>query len=98
MNDPQVGWIAATSSSAVSQAGSHKLFMKSDIGLVMHIVLGIAGAAVASATMKNYSAISNAERHARLAGELADTLFAKIGHSAMHRVFRAPGGPLRLPN
>ncbi|MGB6313141.1 MAG: GlsB/YeaQ/YmgE family stress response membrane protein, partial [Pseudolabrys sp.] len=48
MNDPQVGWIAAIIIGGLAGwAAEH--FMKSDTGLLMNIVLGIIGAAVASA-------------------------------------------------
>ena len=48
MTDPQVGWIAAIIIGGLAGwAAEH--FMKSDTGLMMNIVLGIIGAAVASA-------------------------------------------------
>ena len=48
MKDPQVGWIAAIIIGGLAGwAAEH--FMKSDTGLLMNIVLGIIGAAVASA-------------------------------------------------
>ena len=48
MNDPQVGWIAAIIIGGLAGwAAEH--FMKSDTVLLMNIVLGIIGAAVASA-------------------------------------------------
>ncbi|MFZ0029533.1 MAG: GlsB/YeaQ/YmgE family stress response membrane protein [Pseudolabrys sp.] len=48
MKDPQVGWIAAIIIGGLAGwAAEH--FMKSDTGLMMNIVLGIIGAAVASA-------------------------------------------------
>jgi len=48
MNDPQVGWIAAIIIGGVAGWLAEQ-FMKSDMGLVMNIVLGVIGAAVASA-------------------------------------------------
>jgi uncharacterized membrane protein YeaQ/YmgE (transglycosylase-associated protein family) len=48
MNDPQVGWIAAIIIGGVAGWAAEQ-FMKSDMGLLMNIVLGIIGAAVASA-------------------------------------------------
>ena len=48
MNDPQVGWIAAIIVGGIAGWLAEQ-FMKSDTGLVMNIVLGIIGAAVASA-------------------------------------------------
>ena len=48
MNDPQVGWIAAIIVGGIAGWLAEQ-FMKSDTGLLMNIVLGIIGAAVASA-------------------------------------------------
>jgi uncharacterized membrane protein YeaQ/YmgE (transglycosylase-associated protein family) len=47
MNDAQVGWIAAIIIGGVAGWLAEQ-FMKSQMGLVMNIVLGIIGAAVAS--------------------------------------------------
>jgi uncharacterized membrane protein YeaQ/YmgE (transglycosylase-associated protein family) len=47
MDDPQIGWIAAIIVGGVAGCLA-ELFMKSQMGLVMNIVLGIIGAAVAS--------------------------------------------------
>jgi uncharacterized membrane protein YeaQ/YmgE (transglycosylase-associated protein family) len=47
MEDQQVGWIAAIIVGAVAGWLAEQ-FMKSDMGLVMNIVLGIVGAALAS--------------------------------------------------
>ena len=48
MKDPQVGWIAAIIVGGIAGWLAER-FMKSDMGLLMNIVLGIIGAAVASA-------------------------------------------------
>ncbi|MGA7018772.1 MAG: GlsB/YeaQ/YmgE family stress response membrane protein [Pseudolabrys sp.] len=48
MKDPQVGWIAAIIVGGIAGWLAEQ-FMKSDTGLLMNIVLGIIGAAVASA-------------------------------------------------
>ena len=50
MKDPQVGWIAAIIIGGVAGWLAEQ-FMKSDMGLLMNIVLGIVGAAVASAIL-----------------------------------------------
>jgi uncharacterized membrane protein YeaQ/YmgE (transglycosylase-associated protein family) len=50
MKDPQIGWIAAIIIGAVAGWLAEQ-FMKSDMGLLMNIVLGIIGAAVASAIL-----------------------------------------------
>ena len=48
MNDPQVGWIAALIIGGVA-GWAAELFMKGDMGVATNIMLGIVGAAVASA-------------------------------------------------
>ena len=50
MGDPTVGWIAAIIIGGIAGWVAEQ-FMKSDIGLIMNIVLGIVGAAVASAIL-----------------------------------------------
>ena len=50
MDDTQVGWIAAIIIGGVAGWLAEQ-FMKSEMGLVMNIVLGIIGAAVASAIL-----------------------------------------------
>jgi uncharacterized membrane protein YeaQ/YmgE (transglycosylase-associated protein family) len=50
MKDPQIGWIAAIIIGGVAGWLAEQ-FMKSDMGLLMNIVLGIIGAAVASAIL-----------------------------------------------
>jgi uncharacterized membrane protein YeaQ/YmgE (transglycosylase-associated protein family) len=47
MNDTEVGWIAAIIIGGIAGWLAEQ-FMKSNIGLIMNIVLGIVGAAVAS--------------------------------------------------
>ena len=51
MGDPTVGWIAAIIIGGIAGWLAEQ-FMKSDIGLLMNIVLGIVGAAVASAILQ----------------------------------------------
>ena len=48
MNDPQVGWIAAIIIGGIAGWLAEQ-FMKTGMGVLMNIVLGIVGAAVASA-------------------------------------------------
>jgi uncharacterized membrane protein YeaQ/YmgE (transglycosylase-associated protein family) len=50
MDDTQVGWIAAIIIGGIAGWLAEQ-FMKSDMGLLMNIVLGIIGAAVASAIL-----------------------------------------------
>ena len=50
MKDPQVGWIAAIIIGGLAGWAAEQ-FMKSDMGLLMNIVLGVIGAAIASAIL-----------------------------------------------
>jgi uncharacterized membrane protein YeaQ/YmgE (transglycosylase-associated protein family) len=50
MDDAQVGWIAAIIFGGVAGWLAEQ-FMKSDMGLLMNIVLGVIGAAIASALL-----------------------------------------------
>ena len=50
MGDPTIGWIAAIIVGGIAGWLAEQ-FMKSDMGLLMNIVLGIVGAAVASAIL-----------------------------------------------
>jgi uncharacterized membrane protein YeaQ/YmgE (transglycosylase-associated protein family) len=50
MGDPGVGWIAAIIVGGIAGWLAER-FMKSSMGLIMNIVLGIIGAAVASAIL-----------------------------------------------
>ena len=50
MGDPTVGWIAAIIIGGIAGWLAEQ-FMKSNMGLIMNIVLGIVGAAVASAIL-----------------------------------------------
>jgi uncharacterized membrane protein YeaQ/YmgE (transglycosylase-associated protein family) len=52
MDDAQVGWIAAIIIGGVAGWLAEQ-FMKSDMGLLMNIVLGVIGAAVASAILSS---------------------------------------------
>src|SRR5271167_3553232 len=48
MGDPEIGWIAAIIIGGIAGWLAEQ-FMKSDMGLLMNIVLGIVGAAIGSA-------------------------------------------------
>ena len=50
MKDPQVGWIAAIIIGGVAGWLAEQ-FMKSEMGLLMNIVLGIVGAVIGSAIL-----------------------------------------------
>jgi len=56
MGDPTVGWIAAIIIGGIAGWLAEQ-FMKSDMGLLMNILLGIVGAAIASAIL-SYLGIS----------------------------------------
>jgi len=53
MGDPTVGWIAAIIIGGIAGWLAEQ-FMKSDMGLLMNILLGIVGAAVASAILSYF--------------------------------------------
>jgi uncharacterized membrane protein YeaQ/YmgE (transglycosylase-associated protein family) len=56
MGDPEIGWIAAIIVGGMAGWLAEQ-FMKSDTGLVMNIVLGIVGAAIASAILSFFGII-----------------------------------------
>jgi uncharacterized membrane protein YeaQ/YmgE (transglycosylase-associated protein family) len=57
MRDPTIGWIAAIIIGGIAGWLAEQ-FMKSDIGLLMNIVLGVVGAALASAILSILLALS----------------------------------------
>ena len=56
MTDPTVGWIAAIIIGGIAGWLAEQ-FMKSDMGMLMNIVLGIVGAAVASAILSYFGIV-----------------------------------------
>jgi uncharacterized membrane protein YeaQ/YmgE (transglycosylase-associated protein family) len=56
MEDPRVGWIAAIIIGGIAGWLAEQ-FMKSDMGMVMNIVLGIVGAAIASAILSFFGIV-----------------------------------------
>ena len=56
MGDPEIGWIAAIIVGGIAGWLAEQ-FMKSDTGLLMNIVLGIVGAAIASAILSFFGII-----------------------------------------
>jgi uncharacterized membrane protein YeaQ/YmgE (transglycosylase-associated protein family) len=56
MEHPEIGWIAAIIIGGIA-GWLAELFMKSDTGLVMNIVLGIVGAAIASAILSFFGIV-----------------------------------------
>ena len=56
MHDAEVGWIAAIIIGGIA-GWLAELFMKSDTGLLVNIVLGIVGAAIASAILSFFGIV-----------------------------------------
>jgi uncharacterized membrane protein YeaQ/YmgE (transglycosylase-associated protein family) len=56
MADQEIGWIAAIIIGGLA-GWLAELFMKSDTGLVMNIILGIVGAAIASAILSFFGIV-----------------------------------------
>jgi len=56
MEHPEIGWIAAIIIGGIA-GWLAELFMKSDTGLLMNIVLGIVGAAIASAILSFFGIV-----------------------------------------
>jgi uncharacterized membrane protein YeaQ/YmgE (transglycosylase-associated protein family) len=56
MEDPRVGWIAAIIIGGIAGWLAEQ-FMKSDMGMVMNIILGIVGAAIASAILSFFGIV-----------------------------------------
>ena len=56
MRDPAIGWIAAIIIGGIAGWLAEQ-FMKSDMGLLMNIVLGIVGAAIASAILSFFGIV-----------------------------------------
>ena len=83
MDDTQVGWIAAIIIGGVAGWLAEQ-FMKSEMGLVMYIVLGIIGAAVASAILSFFGV--------HLGGWIGYLITGFIGAVLLIWVWRAIGG------
>jgi uncharacterized membrane protein YeaQ/YmgE (transglycosylase-associated protein family) len=83
MNDTEVGWIAAIIIGGIAGWLAEQ-FMKSNIGLIMNIVLGIVGAAVAS-TILSFLGIN-------LGGWLGYLIAGFIGAVLLIWVWRAIAG------
>ena len=57
-SDAEIGWIAAIIIGGTLPAGLRESFMKSDMGVLMNIVIGIVGAAIASAILSVFGIAS----------------------------------------
>jgi uncharacterized membrane protein YeaQ/YmgE (transglycosylase-associated protein family) len=80
MGEAGIGWIAAIIIGGIA-GWLAELFMKSDMGLMMNIVLGIVGAAIASATFGFFGI--------PLAGWLGYLIAGFIGASLLIWIVRA---------
>ena len=83
MKDPQMGWIAAIIIGGVAGWLAEQ-FMKSDMGLLMNIVLGIIGTAVASAILSVFGI--------QLGGWLGYLIAGSIGACLLIWIVRAVRG------
>ena len=86
MTDPTIGWIAAIIIGGIAGWLAEQ-FMKSDMGLLMNIVLGIVGAAVASAILSFFGIV--------LGGWLGYLIAGFIGACLLIWVVRAIQGSRR---
>jgi uncharacterized membrane protein YeaQ/YmgE (transglycosylase-associated protein family) len=83
MGDPAIGWIAAIIIGGIAGWLAEQ-FMKSDIGLLMNIVLGIVGAAIGSAIFSFFGIA--------LGGWLGYLIVGFVGASLLIWIVRAIGG------
>ncbi|MFZ0176644.1 MAG: GlsB/YeaQ/YmgE family stress response membrane protein [Pseudolabrys sp.] len=87
MKDPQVGWIAAIIIGGVAGWLAEQ-FMKSEMGLLMNIVLGIVGAVIGSAILSFFGV--------NLGGWIGYLIAGFIGAVLLIWIVRAVRGPRRL--
>jgi uncharacterized membrane protein YeaQ/YmgE (transglycosylase-associated protein family) len=83
MADPEIGWIAAIIIGGLA-GWLAELVMKSDTGLLMNIVLGIVGAAIASAIFSFFGIVLGGWIGYLIAGFVGALLIAIV------RVVRGP--------
>ena len=88
MKDAQIGWIAAIIIGGVAGWLAEQ-FMKSEMGLMMNIVLGILGAAVASAILSFFGV--------NLGGWIGSLIVGFIGACLLIWVYRMIKGDTRRP-
>ena len=86
MKDPQVGWIAAIIIGGVAGWLAEQ-FMKSEMGLLMNIVLGIVGAVIGSAILSFFGV--------NLGGWIGYLIAGFIGAVLLIWIVRAVRGPRR---
>ncbi|MFZ1068174.1 MAG: GlsB/YeaQ/YmgE family stress response membrane protein [Pseudolabrys sp.] len=87
MKDPQVGWIAAIIIGGVAGWLAEQ-FMKSEMGLLMNIVLGIVGAVIGSAILSFFGV--------NLGGWIGYLIAGFIGAVLLIWIVRVVRGPRRL--
>ncbi|MGB8678651.1 MAG: GlsB/YeaQ/YmgE family stress response membrane protein [Pseudolabrys sp.] len=87
MKDPQVGWIAAIIIGGVAGWLAEQ-FMKSEMGLLMNIVLGIVGAVIGSAILSFFGV--------NLGGWIGYLIAGFIGAVLLIWIVRTVRGPRRL--
>ena len=87
MKDPQVGWIAAIIIGGVAGWLAEQ-FMKSEMGLLMNIVLGIVGAVIGSAILSFFGV--------NLGGWIGYLIAGFIGAVLLIWIVRAVRGARRL--
>ena len=87
MDDAQVGWIAAIIIGGVAGWLAEQ-FMKSEMGLLMNIVLGIVGAVIGSAILSFFGV--------NLGGWIGYLIAGFIGAVLLIWIVRAVRGPRRL--
>jgi uncharacterized membrane protein YeaQ/YmgE (transglycosylase-associated protein family) len=87
MKDPQVGWIAAIIIGGVAGWLAEQ-FMKSEMGLLMNIVLGIVGAVIGSAILSFFGV--------NLGGWIGYLIAGFIGAVLLIWIVRAVRGTRRL--
>ncbi|MGC2711742.1 MAG: GlsB/YeaQ/YmgE family stress response membrane protein [Pseudolabrys sp.] len=87
MKDPQVGWIAAIIIGGVAGWLAEQ-FMKSEMGLLMNIVLGIVGAVIGSAILSFFGV--------NLGGWIGYLIARFIGAVLLIWIVRAVRGTRRL--
>ena len=83
-DDAAVGWIAAIIIGGIAGWLAEQ-FMKSDMGLILNIVLGIAGAAVASAILSAFGIVLGGWIGYLIAGFIGACLLIWIARMIMGR-------------
>ena len=83
MRDPEIGWIAAIVVGGIAGWLAEQ-FMKSDMGLLMNIVLGIVGAAIASAILSFFGIVLGGWIGYLISGFIGASLLIGAGRPVEH--------------